>query len=321
MMKIGMSNRCFSLTWEESSAYLSFVDDMHLWHERLGHVNFQSFNNLQKHQLVANLPKFGVNNTVCEVCQLGKQCRLPFPPVAAWRASEKHQLVHTDICGPMKNPSLNDSRYFILFIDDLSRFSWIYFMKKKSEVTDVFWKFKAWIENQSSCKIKVLRSDNGKEYTSDQFREFLAHAGIEHQKTLSYSPQQNRVSERKNRSAMEMARCLLFEKELPKRFWAEAVNTAIYLQNRLPTKAVLGKTPFEAWFGYKPSVAHLKVFGCLCYTWIPGQKRGKLDSKAQVGVFVGYSNVSKGYRIYDPSTDKVYVSRDVKFNEAATWNW
>ncbi|OMO61385.1 Integrase, catalytic core [Corchorus capsularis] len=192
---------------------------------------------------------------------------------------------------------------------------------KKSDVAGIFWKFKAWIENQVGNKIKVLRSDNGTECTSDRFEEFLREAGIEHQLTATYTPQQNGVSERKNRTVMEMARRLLFEKQLPKKFWAEAVNTAVYLQNRLLTKAVEGKTPYEALFGKKPSVSHLKVFGCICYVWIPEAKRSKLDEKVEVCIFVGYSNNVKGYRAFNPKAGKVVVSRDVTFNESALLNW
>ena len=112
-----------------------------------------------------------------------------------------------------------------------------------------------------------------------------------------------------------MARCLLFEGKMPNIFWAEAVNTAVYLLNRLPTNAVKGKTPFEAWFGQKPTMSHLRVFGCLCYVLVPAEKRTKLEKRSMPGVFVGYSSVKKGYRIFDPLTKKIIVSRDVKFNE------
>ena len=121
------------------------------------------------------------------------------------------------------------------------------------------------VETQSGCKIQCLRSDNGKEYTSTKFNQFCEEAGIEHQLTASYTPKQNEVSERRNRSVMEMARCMLHEMELPKTFWAEATNTAIFMKNWLPTKALNDKTPFEAWYGFKPSLTFLKVFGCVFF--------------------------------------------------------
>ena len=119
---------------------------------------------------------------------------------------------------------------------------------------------------------------------------------------------------------MEMTRCLLFEKKMPKCFWAEAVNTVMYLLNRLPTKAVKNKTSFEAWYGVKPAVEHLKVFGSLCYTHVPDVKRDKLDYKAEMGIFLGYSSTSKGYRVFNLKTKKIMVSRDIKVDEAAVWN-
>lgn len=120
---------------------------------------------------------------------------------------------------------------------------------------------------------------------------------------------------------MEMTRCLLHDKGLPKKFWAEASNTAVFLLNRLPTKAVQKKTPFEAWHGYKPKLINLKTFGCLCFSYIPQVKRDKLDKKAEPGIFVGYSSTSKAYIIYLPQGNKLIVSRDVKFLELDSWNW
>ncbi|XP_052484519.1 uncharacterized protein LOC128039853 [Gossypium raimondii] len=153
----------------------------------------------------------------------------------------------------------------------------IYFLKQKSEVAPVFLKFKVVAKTETGCKLKTLRSDNGTEYTSAQFQAKCEDAGIKHQLTNVYTPQQNGVNERKNRSLMDMARCLLFEKNLPKTLWAEVVNTAVYLQNRLPTKALAQKTLFEAWFGFKPSLAHLRTFGCTCYAQVPAMKRDQVE--------------------------------------------
>ena len=125
------------------------------------------------------------------------------------------------------------------------------------------------MEKQSGHFIKKLRSDRGKEYNSNEFDKFCEDEGVEHQQTVGYAPQQNGVSERKNRTVMEMARTMLKEKGLPKTFWAEAVYTVVYLLNRLPTKAVQNKTPIEAWSGQKPSAKHLRVFDSICYAHIP----------------------------------------------------
>jgi hypothetical protein len=185
----------------------------------------------------------------------------------------------------------------------------------------MFSNFKKMVETQCGQKIKKLRTDNGGEYTSKEFSVFCQEAGIVHQLTVPYSPQQNGVSERKNRTVMEMTRCILFEKKLPKFLWAEAVNTSVYLLNRLPTKFVQDRTPLEAWSGVKPTVKHLKVFGSLCYFHVPSVRRGKLDERAEKGIFVGYATESKGYRIYNLSAAKVQISRDVHFDENSYWKW
>ena len=143
--------------------------------------------------------------------------------------------------------------YYTIFIDDFTIMCWIFFFKFKSEVAEIFWKFKVKVENENGLKIQILRSDNGTEYTSAKFNQFCEDYGIEHQLTSFYTPQQNGVSERINRYILEMTRCMLYEKNLPKKFWAEAASTVVFLQNRLPTKALKDQTPFEVWYGYKPS--------------------------------------------------------------------
>jgi len=177
------------------------------------------------------------------------------------------------------------------------------------------------VENKSRCKIQSIRSDNGTEYTSSEFNLYCEEAGIEHQFTAPYTPEQNGVSERRNRYIMEMVRCMLHEKNLPKMFWAEAANTAVFLQNRLPTKLLEEKTPFEVWYDNKPSLSFLKIFGSICFVHIPQIKRDKLDRKAMQGIFVGYSDVSKAYKVYHPQTQKMVITRDVHFHEEKQWDW
>ena len=145
-------------------------------------------------------------------------------------------------------------------------------MQKKSEVFNIFKKFKNLVENQSGKSIKILRSDRGKEYNNKEFDQFYEDEGIEHQTSVSYSPQQNGVSERKNKIVMEIARSMLKEKCLPKIFWAEAVYTVVYLLNWCPTRAIQNMTPRESWSRQKPLVKHLRVFGYICYAHIPIKK-------------------------------------------------
>ena len=211
--------------------------------------------------------------------------------------------------------------YFITFIDDYTRMTWVYFLKERSEALEVFKKFKAMVENQSNRKIKVLRSDQGGEYISKEFEKYCDDTGIRRQLTVAYSPQQNGVAERKNRTIDDMANSMLKEKGMPKSFWAEAVSTSVYILNRSPTKAVLNRTPFEAWYGQKPVISHMKIFGSVCYAQVPAQRRVKFDDKSVRCIFVGYVNGTKGYRLYHLEKKKIIISRDVIFDEKASWDW
>jgi len=177
------------------------------------------------------------------------------------------------------------------------------------------------VENQSSSRIQAIRSNNGKEYTSSKFNIYCEDAGIEHQLTTSYTPEQNGVSERRNQCIIEMVRCMLHEKNLPKMFWAEAANTTVFLQNRLPTKLLEEKTPFEVLYNYKPLLSFLKIFGSICFVHVPQIKTDKLDKKAMPGIFGGYSIVSKAYKVYHPQTQKKAITRDVHFHEEEQWDW
>jgi transposase InsO family protein len=177
------------------------------------------------------------------------------------------------------------------------------------------------VENQSSSRIQAIRSNNGKEYTSSEFNIYCEDAGIEHQLTTSYTPEQNGVSERRNQCIIEMVRCMLHEKNLPKMFWAEAANTTVFLQNRLPTKLLEEKTPFEVLYNYKPLLSFLKIFGSICFVHVPQIKTDKLDKKAMPGIFGGYSIVSKAYKVYHPQTQKKAITRDVHFHEEEQWDW
>ncbi|KAL0298721.1 UNVERIFIED_CONTAM: Retrovirus-related Pol polyprotein from transposon TNT 1-94 [Sesamum radiatum] len=316
-------HRCFPihLQYMGRTAMKAQEDQSWLWHRRLGHFNFQGLKILHQKKMMTDLPQIQAVEGACEACLQGKQHKKPFPSGTSWRAKAVLELIHTDVCGPMRTPSHEQNRYFILFIDDYSKMTWVYFMREKSEIFKVFKKFKNLVEKQSGRSIKVLRSDRGKEYNNSEFDKFCEEEGIEHQTTVSYNPQQNGVSERKNRTVMEMARSMLQEKHLPKAFWAEAVYTAVYLLNRCPTKAVQNMTPIEAWSGKKPSAKHLRVFGSICYVHIPTEKRHKLEEKTEKGIFLGYSTQSKGYRIYNLKTKKLIISRDVEFDEDAMWNW
>lgn len=293
---------------------LSCVDnkDSNLWHRRMGHLNQASLNKL-KDGLASGIDFSHRNIEDCKTCAKGKLARLKFPKNGS-RATDFLEIVHSDICGPMEIDSIGGSRYFITFIDDKTRRIFIYFLKSKSaeEVTSRFVEFVNLAERQTDKKVKILRTDNGKEYLNELFQKYLKKNGIIHQTTNVYTPQQNGLSERNNRSIVEKARCLLAEAKLDKKFWAEATHYSVYLLNRSPSKGT-GITPHEAWTGQKPDLSHIRIFGTTAMVHVPNPKRKKWCDKAIECIVTGFDENTKGYRLYNPVTGIIFKSRDVKF--------
>jgi hypothetical protein len=208
-------------------------------------------------------------------------------------------LVHSNVCGLINVASLNGYFYYVLFIDDHSRNTWIYFLKTKDGVLVIFQEFKAHVENLIGRRIKVLRSDNG-EYTSRDFSDFCIEAGIKRDYTIPYNPQQNGVVERKNRTIIETTKAMIHDQNLPMIMWVEASMTVVYVQKRSPHQILKNMTPEEDFTGVKPEVGHFGIFGCPIYIYVPKEKRTKLDPSERKGKFVGYNESSKAYRIYIP---------------------
>jgi hypothetical protein len=285
-----------------------------LWHEKLGHHNMARLKDLDAMVNGMNLKKMPLHH-VCEACIECKHQRTSFPKDETTRASKLLELVHSDVCGPMKTTSRGGARYFVTFIDDFSRKTHVYLLKAKGEVFDKFKEYKALVENQTGMKIKTFRSDNGREFVSKKLDNFLHESGIQRQTSAPYTPQQNGVAERANRTIMECARSMIHAQGLDLEFWAKAVNTTVYIKNRCPTKALESKTPQEAWTGRKPDVSHLRVFECKTFAHIPDEKRSKLESKSMPCVFLGYCEGAKAYRLMCVETKRIIKSRDVVFLE------
>lgn len=320
------SNRIFPIlatviTPMASCLQATSEDVTNLWHCRYGHLSLKGLKTLVSMEMVKGLPALNDSLKVCQDCMKGKQHRETLPKKSLWRASKKLQLVHADICGPISPQSNSGKRYIITFIDDYSRKTWAYFLLHKSEALSIFKKYKVSVEKESGERISCLRTDRGGEFTSSEFNDFCSTHGIKRQLTTAYTPQQNGVAERKNRTIMNMVRSMLSGKELPKQFWAEAVNWSIYVINRSPTTAVPNTTPEEAWSNRKPSVECFRVFGCVAYAHIPDNQRKKLDDKSFKCVWLGVSEESKGYRLYDPVGKKIITSRDVVCVENEKWEW
>ena len=283
-----------------------------IWHRRFGHLGAQGMQALMKNKMVSEMDfEWKQESDFCESCVEGKSHRLPFQQSTGKRMDSPLELIHSDVCGKIGTKSLGGGEYFVTFIDDHTRHVWVYILKYKNEVFKRFQEWKALVEKSSGRHIKALRSDNGGEYTSSDFDSYLTKEGIKHERTTPYTPEQNGVAERLNRTLIEGVRTILVDSKLPHRFWAEALSTIVYLRNRSPTKALEGITPHEAWSGTKPDVCALRVFGCSAYAHVPKAERGKIDSKTRKCVLLGYGTDQKGYRLYDFGRMKVIHSRDV----------
>jgi len=290
-------------------------DCIHSWHRRLGHRDPNAIKCIINEGLATGIHINDCNVMMkCEHCIKGKFTQKPYPEISAHRTREPLDLIHSDVCGPMKTQTPGKNKYIVTFIDDYSRYTMCYLIQNKDEVADKYREFFAEVSNKFQRKPKILRSDNGGEYTGNKLVSFLKQEGIRLQTSVPYSPSQNGVAERKNRSIIEMAKCMLLDAGLSLQYWGEAVMTAVYLQNRLPTKAT-DKTPFELWNGEKPDLSHIRIFGCKAFAYIPKEKRTKFDDRATEAVLVGYSERSKGYRLLQTDTNRIIISRSVTFVE------
>ena len=287
----------------------SSLNQTYLWHLRLGHINLRR---IQRLVVDGPLGSLAVEPfPVCESCLEGKMTNRPFKAKGN-RAKEVLGLVHSDLCGPMNIQARGGYEYFVTFIDDYSRYGYVYLLHRKSECFEKFKEYKAKTEKRHNKSIKSLRSDRGGEYLLGEFREYLSENGIESQLTAPGTPQQNGVAERRNRTLLESVRSMMSYSDLPKSFWGHALETAAYLLNLVPSKSV-PKTPLELWTGDKPSLRHIRIWGCPAH--VLNKNATKLESRTEVKLFVGYPMGTKGYLFYSPKDRDVTVSTNARFLE------
>nr|GEX57904.1 retrovirus-related Pol polyprotein from transposon TNT 1-94 [Tanacetum cinerariifolium] len=268
------------------------LDESNLWHRRLGHINFKTMNKLVKGNLIRGLPsKVFENDHTCVACKKGKQHRASYKTKPVSSVNQPLQRLHMDLFRPTFVKSLNKKSYCLVVTDDYS------------------------LENQFILKVKIIRSDNGTEFKNNDLNHFYGMKGIKKEFSVPRTPQQNGIAERKNKTLIEAARNMLADSLLPIPFWAEAVNTACYVQNRVLVTKPQNKTPYELLHGRTPSVGFMRPFGYPVTILNTLDSLGKFDRKVDEGFLVGYSVSSKAFRVFNSRTRIVQETLHIIFLE------
>ncbi|OAJ44539.1 hypothetical protein BDEG_27760 [Batrachochytrium dendrobatidis JEL423] len=311
-----MAHATVIATANHASEVFSKPTDTAGWHKRLGHINVESIKNLaDKSEGLDIIPGKTKERSQCVACIKGKAVRHPFPKRSTHVATQVNVLLHMDLEGPFHDTALGGYKYYLIIVDDYSRYSHLYPMISKDQTFQRFKEHVAAVELSKGLPVRAIRTDNGGEFTSSAFQQFLKLKGIAVQRTTPYTPQQNGVAERKNRTIVSAVRAMFAGCKLGREFWAEAAMTAVYLQNRSPNKALGQRTPYELWTGELPKVMHLRTFGYAAYALRPKQLLEKLDTRTRRCVFIGYHSQAKAYKLFDLEGKKMITSRDVEFAE------
>ena len=296
---------------------LSAVESPELWHRRYGHLGYDNLAKLAAGELVTGMKTTAADfkaagEKACGTCITSKQHKVP-RPTSSSDSERPLDLVHTDVCGPLEVPSLGGCLYLATYLDDYSKMAIVKPVQRKSDVPEVTKEVINFMEKQSGCDLLVLRSDSGTENVNRDLGSYLDSKSVVHQTTARHTPEQNGAAERLNRTILERMRAMLDDSGLPKELWGEAACTAAFIRNRSPVSG-RDKTPWELFFGKRPDVSTMRVFGAEAYALIPKQLRRKLDNHSELGHFVGYSTGKKTYRIA-LSSGEVLECADVVFVE------
>ncbi|GJU70015.1 retrovirus-related pol polyprotein from transposon TNT 1-94 [Tanacetum coccineum] len=276
-----------------------------LWHRRLSHLNFGTINHLARHGLVRGLPKLKFEkDNLCSACAISKDTN-----------QEKLYLLHMDLCGPMRVASINGKKYILVIVDDYSRFAWVKCLRSKDEAPDFIIKFLKMIQVRFKTPVRRIRTDNGTEFVNQTLREYYEKFDISHETFVARSPQQNGVVERRNRTLIEAAHRMLIYAKALLFLWAEAVVTACYTQNCSIVRLRHGKTPYKLLHDKPPDLSFFHVFGALCYPTNDSENLGKLQPKANIGIFIGYAPTKKAFQIYNRRTRRIIETIHVDFDE------
>ena len=252
--------------------------DLETWHRRLGHVNYSSIIRMAEKNLVTGMPT-NLSNLppLCDHCILGKQTRTPVPKVReGGRAQRRLEKVFSDITGPEDTQTTYGGLYTLNFIDDFSQKTWVYIIRRKADAFDCFKEWLALVTRETNLTVKILRTDNGGEFTSKTFEKYLRDDGIKHQTTAPHISAQNGKAERLHRTLFDRARAIMSENDFPPKLWGECVKAAAYLKDRTPTRTLKNMTPYEAYYGSKPDVSHLRELGCRAFILVQSERHRKI---------------------------------------------
>ncbi|GJX60094.1 retrovirus-related pol polyprotein from transposon TNT 1-94 [Tanacetum coccineum] len=287
-----------------------------LWHRRLSHLNFDTINLLSKNNIVNGLPKLKfVKDHLCSSCELGKAKRKSFHTKTTPSSKRRLQLLHMDLCGPMRVESINGKKYVLVIVDDYSRYTWTHFLRSKDETPGVLIDFLTLVQRGLHAQVTTVRTDKGTEFLNKTLHAYFAKEGIRHETSTARTPEQNGIVKRRNRTLVEAARTMLSVAKVPLFFWAEAIATACFTQNRSLVIPRHEKTPYHIINARKPSVKFFHIFGSLCYIVRDGENLDKMKEKGDACIFVGYSTQSKAYRVFNKRTRIIVETIHVNFDE------
>jgi hypothetical protein len=300
---------------------LSFIsvnsnkDDVWNHHRCLGHLSFKTLS----HMFPSLLKNLNVEQFHCEICEFAKHHRVPFP-ISDSRSMSPFHIIHSDIWGPYNVPNISGAKGFVTFIDDCTRMTGVYLLKRKADVSHIFPNFTKMLKNQFRVSIKGIRTNNARDYFNKILSPYFEKERIIHQSSCVNTPQQNGLAERKNRHLLKTTRALLFQHQVSKHYWGDAILTSTYLINIIPSRVIGFKSPLNylSEFFLKNnfhSKIPLRIFRCVTYVHIHKHHRDKLDARALKCVFIGYYITQKGYKCYHPPSKRFLVSKDVTFNE------
>src|SRR3954468_734425 len=284
-----------------------------LWQRRIGHAGMKNLQTpvSKKHVIGINEVKFDKDClfSACESRKIKNHSKKTI-----MTTTRPLELLHMDLFGPQNYAILGGNKYGLVIVDDFTRYTWVSFLDDKSKVVEIFKSFAKRAQTEYELSLKHIRSDNGTEFKNTHIEDFLDDHGFTHEFSAAYTPQQNGVVESKNRTLTEMARTMLTEYKTPIRFWAEAINTACHIINRVYLHKFFKKTAYELLTDKKPNVSYFKVFGAKC--WIRNHHHNsKFAPKAHEGFMLGYGKDSHTYRVFNNVLHKIVETVDVRFDE------